>query len=150
MCKTCLFKFDATVKLCQPCYTESWYLHDQTHECITVVRQPLSDDAQTRLGCSQCNGSKLIHKHISFTTLNICHSGFPSLNRMTLDQHPHNAYISYMGPRAREAAVHTAYRSCQRKRFREDQPQVTLECARCKLGVLQLSMYLEKVANDSI
>ena len=54
---------------------------------------------------------------------------------MTLDQHPHNAYISYMGPGAREAAVHTEYRSCQRKRFREDQPQVTLECARCKLGI---------------
>ena len=40
-----------------------------------------------------------------------------------------------MGPKAREAAVHTAFRSCQRKRFREDQPQVTLECARCKLGM---------------
>ncbi len=79
--------------------------------------------------------SSILNMHNVFT-LNSCHSGFSSLNRMTLDQHPHNAYISYMGPRAREAAVHTAYRSCQRKRFREDQPQVTLECARCKLGRL--------------
>ena len=61
--------------------------------------------------------------------------GFSSLNRMTLDQHPqHNAYISYMGPRDRETAIHSAYRSCQRKHFREDQPQITIECARCKLS----------------
>ena len=58
---------------------------------------------------------------------------FNLLDKTQLAQHPHNSFLVYMGPRARESAVSAAFRLCQRKRVRKDRSQV-MECARCKHG----------------
>lgn len=112
-CKTCLMNYDGSINLCEACYSESWSSHDQSHESIYIKLEPVSNDAESGLGCIECGDR------------------FSSLDRTTLIRHAHKSYIFNIGPRAREVAVNEAFRLCQLKPFRTDQPQV-LGCARCR------------------
>lgn len=57
-CKTCLITYDGTVNLCHFCHAESWTAHDQSHEVVSLTFQPVSNDAESGLGCRQCDESK--------------------------------------------------------------------------------------------
>lgn len=120
-CKTCLLHYDGSVNLCKTCYSESWACHDQSHEVLSIDFESVSHDSQSGLGCRQCNRQ------------------FPSINKITMTHHTHNNYVLRLDPRSRELAVNTAFRLCQLKPFRKDQPQV-LGCARCKHEFPSLTM----------
>ena len=112
-CRTCLLNYDGSINLCEACYTESWPSHDESHETISIKIESVSNDSEGGFRCVECG------------------NGFLSLDRTTLIRHAHRSYVFNIGPRAREIIVNEAFRLCQLKPFRTDQPQV-LECARCK------------------